>query len=635
MKKNKLIYALTSALLAGCLTVGMAACGGTKPDEGEQSDGTQQQQPVTVAPEITAFDITADEGSKFGKLNETHVVSYTVKGTYTSAEITAQKDGSATTAFTYTAQTKKIVFTQTGNYKVVFTVKNGDKAVTSEKSVAVTDFSNPVITTTLSSDRVYVGDHISVSPSASYAEGDAEGSFAVSVTYKESESGTFGSAEGKYLYAQGLFTPTAAGYFKIKIIATSSRGKTAEREYSVRCMDQGEIELSHVDDGSFTVETGTDTTLGYTVVGDAEEYAVSVTAQNGITAREGEGSSIIVNAASAGNYTVTVRYTNKADSGEYKELSFTVTAKTDINAPQLGADPFGGTAREAVPNIGLLLYYDATDDKAEIGYDKVTYEIVGGTLQNTAQIEKVSDQNAYPYFYSPSAGTAVIRISVTDGVNVSSAEATFTVTAVGGQYATYEAYGNAVYGGAHGLLLDNGTGDTSVNGRNSLIITKTGVIVNRNGAASLDGVMGLVYCGDLGDNFEVSFDVTPIANNTGWNTVIFAMFSESTWMGNFYANWENSGPIGGSSGDAAVSGRTTGGAVAGEAFHVRFVRTVSNGTITFTLTCTASDGSSATHTKTASVSNTSNTWSKNITNISLNHLDGGIYMVENITASSR
>ena len=319
-----------------------------------------------------------------------------------------------------------------------------------------------------------------------------------------------------------------------------------------------------------------------------------------------------------------------------------------VNKPTFGEDPFGGTATDLVTDIGLLLYYDATDVETNITYDNVSYAVTGGSLQNTAKIAYVGAGRSYPYLYSTAAGTAEVTITVTDGDNNAASETkTFTVyaPAAGAKYESYQAYGNAVYGGI-GLNLDGGTGDSSVAGRKALVVTKSGVICNRSNSASLNGISGLAYCGALGDNFTLEFDVTLLSNNPtadGWNTILLTLWTgtgigSDSEAGNFWVNWKADNAIGAGA-DAKLgtlgSASTAGTATVGAKFHIRLTRSVSGSTATLKLEFKAGTEAYTTLISyTAPTSTVAGNGGSKVINVIIGHLDGGVYAVENVTRTA-
>lgn len=346
----------------------------------------------------------------------------------------------------------------------------------------------------------------------------------------------------------------------------------------------------------------------------------------------------------AGNYTVVLGAKN-GDKTSAACANITVggsqgqpSGPDDSNPSQpngivLGTDPFGGTCTSLVPNVGMLLYYDATYNGAQVAQSSVSYSVISGS----ATIEKVNNDDNYRYLVATAAGTVKVRITVSvSGEETKTAEQTFTVTAT----ADYETYGKSVYNGALGLNLDNGTGNTSTAGRNTLVLTKNGVIANRNGSASLDGVLGLVNVGAVAETFSLTFDVTVISNYDDWNSLGMPLFNEATHLGNFWINWngKDEGYTGvGGSGDGTATNdvRTNTPAPAGTVFKVRFTRSVSGSTVSFKAAVSFNGGASYTEVASRSGSvGSSTSWAQPITNISLNHWDGGIYMISNIATEA-
>lgn len=116
----------------------------------------------------------------------------------------------------------------------------------------------------------------------------------------------------------------------------------------------------------------------------------------------------------------------------------------------------------------------------------------------------------------------------------------------GKKYATYSDFGQSLYNGNFPLNLDSDTtaGEPAENGRKGLVITKNGVFANRDRNLTSAGTLGLVYCGDLGDNYEITMDLTPhhISPNDRWNSIVFKFWTGSAIgkdadAGNWFVNW--------------------------------------------------------------------------------------------------
>ncbi len=226
------------------------------------------------------------------------------------------------------------------------------------------------------------------------------------------------------------------------------------------------------------------------------------------------------------------------DTPEAKELHF-------------GSDPFDGTWNETVPGIGLMLYCDATDqngnrieDISTVG-KKVTFTVEEGATAAGAAVRATSGQQ---YFVATGAGKATVRVTVKDGEETIDSTKEITVAEVGSgkTYENFTAFGQSVYGGKLNINLDADAtaGEPAETGRKGLVITKNGLFVNRGRDITATGTVGLLYCGDLGDNFEVTMDVTVrhIADSDSWNSLIFKFWTgkgigSDGEAGNWYVNW--------------------------------------------------------------------------------------------------
>ena len=116
----------------------------------------------------------------------------------------------------------------------------------------------------------------------------------------------------------------------------------------------------------------------------------------------------------------------------------------------------------------------------------------------------------------------------------------------GKKYATYSDFGQSLYNGNFPLNFDSDTtaGEPAENGRKGLVITKNGVFANRDRNLTSAGTLGLVYCGELGDNYEITMDLTPhhISPNDRWNSIVFKFWTGSAIgkdadAGNWFVNW--------------------------------------------------------------------------------------------------
>lgn len=355
----------------------------------------------------------------------------------------------------------------------------------------------------------------------------------------------------------------------------------------------------------------------------------------------------------AGNYTVVVGAAN-GDKTSAASASITVAGSQAPKPSQtsgivLGTDPFGGTHTELVPNVGMLLYYDATYNGSQVAASSVTYTVESDSTAAGAAIKKVNNDNKYSYLVATGAGTVKVKMTVAiSGAETKTAEKTFNVT----QRSDYQAYGRSVYDGL-GINLDNNvasdeSGQAAILGRETMVLTKNGIITNRNNAASLDGILGLIYCGGLTGSYEVTFDVTAIKNaDSGYNTVILTLWTGSVSgetitdaeKGNAFVNWQNNSTIGGGF-DAAKFGTNTetrGGSVAnGTTFNVRLKRTVSGSNVTLELAySTDKQNYNTIASITTATSTAAGNAGSNITNIIVHHFDGGVFEISNITKTQK
>lgn len=633
--KKLAVFAL--ALVMG---VTFAACG-----ESGNGGGGSNGEDDAVAPVISGFSIEADEGATYGKIGEAHKLLYTITGDCTSKTVSVKKDGNAAQSdvYEYTEQTRIIAFKEAGAYTVTLTAMNGEKGTAANANVTVTAFDAPVITTQLA-QNVYENTAFELTPAATYAQGDAEGSYSVTVVYSATADGEFAAATAaQYTYADNQFTAKAVGYYKITVSAISLKGVTGSQEYAVQCVKIGAMNLSH-DYGTsrIAVQKGEATPLNYTATGgNAEDFDVTYEYDQAKLAVEGgEGNSVVVTASELGNYTVKVIYTHKANAEAVSDITFEITVKNDIQAPTLGSDPFGGTWATLMPNVGMMLYFDATDDQATLAYGThVTYEVVsGGTLTaDQVTIANAGGNVNYPYLVSATAGTVNVRITVTDDDgNASTAEKLFTVATP----SSASAYSAEVYNGALGKLKFD---DGSTAGRESLVVTKTGVIANRENV-NLDGTIGMINV-NRDAQFTLEFDLTIVANNpadSGFNSLFFTLWtgpeSGDGWAGNMGMNWTTTqNAIGGASWTTEQNGNvennkvttTAGTCAANETVHLTVTRRVENDNVYWKVELTYNGTTTTILSYDAPIVNTAGKNSADVNNIALNHFDMGTYILSN------
>lgn len=385
------------------------------------------------------------------------------------------------------------------------------------------------------------------------------------------------------------------------------------------------------------------TTLNYTATGgNAEDFDVTYEYdEEKLAVEAGEGNSVVVTASALGNYTVKVTYTHKADPDASSDISFDITVKNDIQAPVLDSDdPFGGTWETLMPNVGMMLYFDATDDQATLAYGThVTYEVInGGTLTaDQATIANAGGNANFPYLVSSSTGTVKVRMTVKDDdENTVTAEKTFTVATP----SSASAYSAAVYNGALGKLKFD---DNSTAGRNSLVVTKTGVIANRENA-NLDGTIGMINV-NRDAQFTLEFDLTIVANNpadSGYNSLFFSLFtgpeSGDAWAGNMGMNWTTvQNAIGGASWTTEQNSNvennkvmaTAGTCAANETVHLTVTRKVENDNVYWKVELTYNGTTTTILSYDAPIVNTAGKNSADVNNIALNHFDMGTYILSN------
>ncbi len=455
------------------------------------------------------------------------------------------------------------------------------------------------------------------------------------LTITVEEGGTYGSVD-----AWHYLSCDVSNYETVGVYVTKNGNSTKTYEY-----DAAANKIKFTEAGEYTVIVGA-------IKGDYTSAASKVITVTGTSSNSGnEGG----NEGGSGN-----EGGNESGSGNEGSTGGNTGGNTgdeggsggntgSTNEITLGSDPFGGTWAELVPDIGMLLYYDATYNGSQVSASSVSYTITSGS--NIASINTINSDSNYRYLVATAAGSVTVQMTVSvSGAESKTATKTFTVTST----SDWQTYGQSVYEGALGINLDNDatSGGAAELGRETSVLTKNGIIANRNGSASLDCTLGLIYCGDSTENQQVTFDVTVInndGNSSGWNTIILdlwqgaAVGSDNT-TGNIWVNWNKTdssgnadkGDIGGGA-DSAYGSYTEsryGAAANGTTFTIRLTRTVSGSNATLKLEYSADKTNYSTiFSVTNAVSTAAGNAGSPIINVIVHHTDGGIYMISNIQKS--
>lgn len=506
--------------------------GGSTPEIPDDGGSTAQ------APVIGTFTIAADTGETYGKLNQTHKLAWTITGDCTAKTVTVKKGeaAAASTDYEYTEQTQKIIFKTTGSYTVTLKASNGDKSMSKNVTIAITDFTDPVVTLPVDkSETVDVA--IDFVPGITYDADDAKGTETIAVTYTAAggTAQTVTDDSAYYTLSDGKFTAKQVGEYKVTVSVTSLKGKTASQVWTLTALNVGAVAANIVEDpdwqkedGKILVEKSAATDFVYQVTGyNADRFDVTVSLKKGsddknaMVAHTAADKKLTVTATETGDYTLSITFTNKTDTANTSTATWNLRVKDDITAPVFGADPFGGTHTTLMPNVGMQLYFDATDDKVQtLDYGThITYRIVEtGTTATGATIVNDGAFVKHPYVIATAAGKIIVEISATDGVNTPvKATKEFTVTA----YDNYTQYFKTVYAGTN-VFYNSAT--TWVDGffpndRDTVpvkcVATKNGIIEASSLAARTVG--SYIGIDTPYTNYTITFDYTILGFGTAPN----------------------------------------------------------------------------------------------------------------------
>lgn len=593
-KWSRSLKRLTMVVLAMLMAVMFVACG-NKTGGGGSSNNDDNADGTVKAPVITAFAIEADTGAAYGKVNETHKLSYTVTGDKTGETITVKKgnDEAAETDYEYNEQTKKIVFKTLGNYAVTLKVSNGDKSMSKSDTITISEIAAPVINNMPADANVRMNTAVDFAPVVSYDDADKKDEEVITVKY----NGADATAED-YTLAEGKFTPKRAGEYKVTVSVTSAKGKTAQKTWTLNSKGMGEITLGKVTDGlkekdgKYLVKKGAATELAYTAGDDydANDFTITYSLKKddadveNVTHDVAE-KKLTVTISELGTYVLTLTFTNKNDTSKVSSETWNLLVQNDINTPTFGADPFGGTHTTLKPGVGMLLYFDASDVEIALAHgDNVNYEIV--TAETTAAGARIVNTGAYkkyPYLIATGAGDIKVKLTVTDGENQIEDTKVFTVVTT---YDSYDAYFKTVYTNEPGnKFSDANSGIWAFGadmGKTTMIATKNGFITahERSNQDEAHPTLAGIFIGDR-TAFTLEFDLTVIRTVDGnFSTMYFKFWNDATNANagafGLGVNWKKGENFGAFSNTAPVINSSTPGSVAqpaeGKPARIRLVR---------------------------------------------------------------
>lgn len=450
---------------------------------------------------VRELGLYAATGETYGTSGALHVLTYSVPAGSTVA-VSFQKDGEATDEVTYDRAAGTVVFGTAGTYTVTVTAScNGTEASehVDVEVVAAEAFAAPEVAFALDADTAEEDETVIISRSAVYDIGDVAASEEISVLYRTGEEEYAEADEALYTVNGDLFTPHAAGDWKLVFCATGRGGTSAEASAELTCTP-APVELAPVSTGLLRIQTERPAEFDYLVTGAADKYDVTFDTHGneGVTAEAGNGYSVRITAGEVDCFTVTVVYTHKVDASIRKTVDFNVYSVESLAyAPVWGEDPFGGMPDEVLSSMGHLLYFDATayDGTSDsLGYDDIQYEVIENNVtasRGSREVEilfAAGDRN-YPYVIvsnfdnNVAEGNFTLKATLTDGRTGYSAVATKTFRVIPTTNDNSRARTVIrTYVWEHSRFYDVGSmdlGNVSSDSRQNMVLTRTGVIIQR------------------------------------------------------------------------------------------------------------------------------------------------------------
>ena len=465
-----------------------------------------------------------------------------------------------TTGYTYDGEGHTITFTEVGTYKVIASIEDGE--IYGEATIIVANASAPTLTVTASESSVVEGAAVTMTVTdIAYDEtnGDAAGDGTITYTVLYAATGSDHApieenADKYYAISGNEVTLKMAGNYRIQASVTSNLGIVGTAHADVTATP-AELHLSFggtLKNGWYRMTANdTDTDIVYTVEGNRENYTVAF--ENGAASQNAPSGPtsglVMVHWTEQNTYLVKVIYTHKVLTNVKYELEIKVHAVADLaNSPILGVDPFGDTPDELIPSLATKLYHDVYSANGEtaLGDSAVSYAMVGGieNLEYSGSAPSVSIGNtaneafdaaaSFPFvivsnFENNSAhGTITVKMTITDGSNVTYASKTFIVTATNEvsttDAAAVNAYLQRVFPGTP-LRADNMT----FNSRQNCILAKGGFVSARHQTDWANGgswgdfaqiqITDNVASNPVND-FQIDFDYSILTKNGGGLTEI-------------------------------------------------------------------------------------------------------------------
>lgn len=428
--------------------------------------------------------------------------------------------------YTYDATTKKLNFSETGNYKIVVSATAYGVTGTAFAILNVGDFAKPKFDFALGKSEATENEavDITVSDTIVYDVGDAAKEGATvqySVRYKAGENGTWAEADAaKYTLENGKFTGKVAGYYEVAAFIESKQGVIGKKAEILRVILE---RITLTPSSNYTgewmrVALNTPLTLDYTVSDSAvaeRGYTLTTNGDEGFTVN---GASITAQFAAAGTYEFSIVYTSKSDETHKETIVYKLAAVADVaNAPKFQSDPFDGTFDTLVPNVGLMLYAGATD-KDGGAISSVNYELDG--TPSGVSIKRIANGGGYPFYVvatDVATKTFKVKMTVKDAANNEAvAFKTFKLEEMGDG----KTFANMADYGKNFTIGDLDYSNMHSDMYRKVCLTKTGFVTfpeKENSAALASGTGDFACVRPEYENFQLDFKMTLWGVNTVGN----------------------------------------------------------------------------------------------------------------------
>ena len=496
--------------------------------------------------EITLDPAVAELTGGEGATAET-TVSFTVDAE-SKVSVTVKQDGVAIEN-AYEEESKKVTLSAAGIYVIEVTAERNGYTVTRSATFIVRNSSAavPEVSFTATNATVEEGSATTLTVNVGYGEGATKKDEKFEIFTKNGSN--FENADpNDYEWNEDAktFTPKVAGIYRIRLTVLTAEGASTQSDVTVTAI-AANVELSIdgnlMTNGWIRLVSGSDQDIAYTVTGYAEAYDISYEAdiEDATIGKASVGTAVTVSLNEPNTVIYKIVYTHKT-ADKKVELSIPVSFVSDLNAPVLGEDPFGGTYGGLIPSTGLMLYYDVTADAAgseQIAAENVSFEVAatsdlkdGGTVS----IETVNGQNyvvvndnAYK-----ANGEITLKMSATvDGKTVA-AHKTFTVTAVGNNDTEITKYIKNVVKSEYAPSNMRFIGNDKI--RQNMVVSQTGIVHYRNGGEALEKeLLRLDVNAGIGTKikqYRIDFKFTVLQNDNDMNLMVgFRTGNWDGWVG--------------------------------------------------------------------------------------------------------